>query len=444
MALSIEMRSPSRWPAVVAALVLGCSEPVPTPAPPAAGEPPAIAWGQWRGPDGLGVSSDSPLPLHWSADGRGVRWKAPLPGKGHSSPVVAAGRVFLTAAVWNERGELDRTVLAFDLAEGAHLFTTPVFDDVPYPAHLQNSNATATPATDGEAVYAFFGTTLGAVGVDGRLLWHAVIDETYPEHAHWGSGSSPILFEDLVVVLQDTEGGDGAKEGWLAAFDRRDGREVWRRTWSETCCSYNTPLLWRRGDQVDLVVAHSNFVQAYDPRTGSSRWSHAYDINQFVASPVVFEDLLCTLGGAHHVQGGGCFRVSGAGADAAVERLWWDPQASPEDSSPVLYDGKLFAVATRGVMTAHDPWSGELLWRHRLPTKGHHASLVAGDGKVYALSQWGTTAVVDATSREFVLLAENDLGEKASNASPAIAGGCLLVRTRDHLVCIEAVTASPS
>ena len=409
-------------------------------------ERPEIAWGQWRGPGGLGISTESPLPVRWSGDGGadGIRWKAALAGKGNSSPIAVGDRVFLTAAVKREGGLLDRDVLAFDLTDGTPLFRTTIFSDAEYRTHNQNTNAAPTPVADGTAVYVFFGSMLAAVDPEGAVLWRQRIDPLYEEYAHWGSASSPILFEDLILVFQDAEKAVADKEGWLGAFDKTTGNEVWRQRWKDTCCSYTTPLLWDRAGEVDLVVAHSGSVRAYDPRTGQSRWSHPYQVNQFVASPVATGDLLCTLGGAHNVKGNGCFRVSGRHPEAVVEQLWWDAHSAPEDASPVLYGETLFAVTIQGVMSAYDPLTGNVLWRTRLPTRAHHASLVAGDGKVYVLSSWGRVLVLDATSREFTLLADNDLGEKATNASPAIAGGCLLVRTRENLVCVGTQAADPS
>ena len=346
-------------------------------------------------------------------------------------------RVFLTAVVENDQGLMNRDLMAFDVLDGTPLFRTTVFTDVEYRGHRQNTNASATPASDGSSVYVFFGSTLGAVDVDGELLWSQTVDPLYAKYAHWGSASSPVLFEDLVIAFQDTEKARDEKEGWLGAFDKGTGREVWRLRWRDTCCSYTTPVLWDRDGEIDLVVAHSGFVRAYDPRTGDARWSHSYDINQSVASPVVAGDLLCTLGGAHNIQGNYCFVVSGRSPNVTVEQLWWDGHSVPEDASPVLYDQRIFAVTTRGVMTAYDAQKGSVLWRSRLPTRAHHSSLIAGDGKVYALSSIGRMIVVDATSDDFAVLADNDLGEAATNASPVVAGNWLLIRTEQNLVCIE-------
>jgi outer membrane protein assembly factor BamB len=166
-------------------------------------------------------------------------------------------------------------------------------------------------------------------------------------------------------------------------------------------------------------------------------------VNQSVASPVHDGNLLCALGGAHNIKGSGCFRGSGSGDAGAVEPLWWDREAVPEDASPVLYEGKLYAVTIQGVMSCYDPATGALLWRTRLPTRQHHSSLVAGDGKVYAYSSWGRTVVVNARADQFELLADNGLEGRGGNASPALANGCVVIRTLDELFKICGEPSSP-
>ena len=130
--------------------------------------------------------------------------------------------------------------------------------------------------------------------------------------------------------------------------------------------------------------------------------------------------------------------MTGPGRSAKVERIWFEPQRAPETASPVLYRGRLYSVTQNGIMSCYEPATGKLHWAERLEAgKGYRAALVAGDGKVYAQSHWGTTAVIDASSEAFRALAYNELGEGGINASPAIGGGCLLLRTAEHLFCIK-------
>jgi outer membrane protein assembly factor BamB len=406
-------------------------------------------WPQFRGPAGIGISDAGGLPAKWGKGSANIRWRAPLPGRGNSSPVVAADRVYLTAVIAQrphgaaggeaKPASFDRAVLALDLATGKLLWQTTVFSGRRLKGHRYNTDAAPTPVTDGESVYAYFGSHLARLTRDGRVAWAKEVDPTYARFVHYGVASSPILVDDTVVVVQDQEEGHNDDIGWMAAYDRETGDPVWRRQWNDTCCSYSTPLLWRRpGADQELLFAHSGLVVGHDPRTGERLWRHEYNMLQFVGGLVAQGDVICALGGAHHNKGNLCIRVTGPGRSAKVEELWYERRRAPETSSAVLYGGRLYAITEGGVMSCYDPVSGELHWAEHLePGRGFRASLVAGDGKVYAYPTRGPTAVIDATTDEYRVLAWNDLEEGGNNATPAIAGGCLLLRTDEHLFCIE-------
>lgn len=418
----------------VAALVLlaGCGK-----------EP--VEWPQFRGPSGLGVSDAGELPTTWSPGSANIRWRATVPGSGNSSPVAAGGRVFVTTVIEQPAAgaggpaNLQRAVVAVDLATGKNLWQTGIFTAPRFKEHRFNTNAAPTPVTDGESVYAYFGSHLARLTLDGEVVWAKEIDPGYARFAHWGLGSSPVLAGDSIIVVQDQEEPHDADIGWMAAFDRETGEEIWRQQWDNTCCSYSTPLLWRRpGADEELIFAYSGKIMAHDPRTGERLWEHLYPMWQLVGGLVAEGDVVCALGGAHNQKGNLCLRVTGPGRSAKVEQLWFEPRRAPETSSAVLYRGRIYSLTQNGIMSCYDPATGKLHWVQRLNSgKGYRSALVAGDGKVYAQPTWGATAVIDASSEQFRALAHNELGEGDNNASPAIAGGCLLLRTAESLFCVE-------
>lgn len=244
-----------------------------------------------------------------------------------------------------------------------------------------------------------------------------------------------MLTRDAVVVLQEKDEGKWEDPGWIAAFDKKSGEENWRDEWEHTCCSYTTPLLIRRGSRAELVNATSGEIVAYDPATGDKLWKAEHGNIQTVPSLVFADDLLC-IAGALHDRRLEVYRVPDVAGDKQPESLWTAKRATPNISSPVFYQGKLFTVAEGGVFTAYRPETGELLWQERLDgAKGRYRpSLVAGDGKIYAASDAGLTTVIEVGDGEIRQAAQNRLGEIAM-ASPAIAGGCLLIRGIKHLYC---------
>lgn len=410
-------------------------------------------WPQFRGPAGLAVSDAGPLPTTWSPGSDNIRWRTAIPGSGNSSPIVSGDRVYLTTAIrgkarGTEKPPIQRAVLALDLATGKVLWQTPVFTSPRSKRHQFNTYAAPTPVTDGEALYTYFGSHLTRLTLDGKIVWDKEVEPTahYDRFSHYGTASSPILSDDMIFVAQDQEEPLDDDIGWLAAFDKETGDEIWRQQWNNTCCSYSTPHLWKReGADEELIFAYSGALAAHDPRTGEKLWEHLYPMWQFVNGLVIEGDIVCALGGAHNQRGNVCMRVTGPSRSAKIERLWHEPRRAPETASPVLYRDKVYAVTSNGVMSCYDLKSGKLHWAEDLKGgRGFRASLVAGDGKVYALPTWGPTAVIDATTNEFKPLAFNDVGEGGNNATPAIGGGCLLLRAEKHLYCVEKEKGAPA
>jgi outer membrane protein assembly factor BamB len=434
------------------------------------------------------VSTEAPLPSTWSLGGDNVRWRTEVPGVGNSQPVVADGRVFVTYAYregadpfepeaeeseidpeaesWSQEDDAEapppdprpadaervkwRAAMAIDLETGDVLWQMPLFEAPTERKHRLNTIAAPTPVTDGRNLWVYFGSVLAKLDLDGEVLWQREIDAGYGELTRYGAASSPVLTERDVIVVQDKEWARTEDVGWIAAFSKETGEPRWRTEWEHTCCSYSTPLVVDRGAGEEIVFAHSGAVVSYSARDGESLWSQPVEILQMVATPVLrtreprARDLLAVAGGAHNVKRTILFELQGAGRDTRAELLWDDPRFAPQNSSPVLYRDRLFTVNDAGVLTARELAGGDVIWNHRLARGKNRASLVAGDGKVYVQSSSGVVSVVaaedDGSAR---ILAENTLGDDGSNASPAIAGGCLLLRTARHLTCVEAEAAEP-
>jgi outer membrane protein assembly factor BamB len=401
-------------------------------------------WPQWRGPGGNGITPLDGLPLTWGPDSANLRWKVELPAIGASQPVVSDGRIYVTGSRGGS-GPIERTVAAVDIKDGAVLWETVISNRRNERKHHRfGSYATPTPVTDGETVWAYFGGYLAALSRDGELLWRTLVDSEYWKTSRYGAASSPVLAGDAVIVYSDDEWGkEGAraKLSWLAAYHRDTGDEIWRTEWDGSCCSYSTPLLRERGGSLELIVATTPWLLGFDVATGERLWQVEMGVNQVVPSLVMSDDVVIQAGSVHKKRIL-AFRLSGSGATTKAEKIWEEIRAAPELASPIVYNGLLFTVSDGGVLTCFDPQTGEQIWRKRLPTGSYRSSIVAGDGKLYITTVGSATAVV-AAERKFDLLANNELDEY-SESSIAVAEECLLMRTDEHLYCIERTTGAAS
>jgi len=390
-------------------------------------------WPQWRGGDGSGLVHEGTLPESWGPEAGNLRFKAAVPGVGNSSPIVGSDAIYLTTAeVSDER--VERSLVAVDPATGAIRWQTAIESGPPEAIHRINSYAGPTPATDGRAVFAFFGAVLAAVDLEGQLVWRREVDPHYAELSHYGAASSLVLTDGAVIAVRDREDAEHGV-GWMGAFDKATGEPLWRNEWDDTCCSYSTPLVSDRGHGPEVLFIHAGRIAAYDPATGDELWRSAVPLNQPVTSPVLAGDLLVVFSGADRVRNGSVMKLSGGGAATTAEVLWETRQMIPQVSSPVVVGDLLFTVIDGGVLVCYDLATGRIHWKRRLEGSGFRASLLAGDGKVYASDAYGRTSVV-AAEPKFRLLALNEIGEPGT-ASPAWGEGCLLLRSDHHLFCIE-------
>ncbi len=386
-------------------------------------------WPGWRGPRSDGTVTDKGFPLTWS-DTQNVKWKTELPGTGHSSPVISKGKIFVAGCV---EAEKKRVLYCVDRANGKILWEQTAVVSELERKHNENSWASSTPACDGERVYiTFFDKPQMRVycyDYSGKLLWEKNPGEFWSVH---GFCSPPMLYKDLVIVNGDQDAPKGQK-AFIVAFDKKTGEEKWRADRPTKLRSYCPPVVISAAGKTQLVLTGSKCVTSYDPDTGKQNWIINGPTEQFVSSMVLHDGILLMTAGfpEHWVM---AIDPSGSGNVTKSHVLWSKQKEGGYVPSPVAHDGKLFLVDDRGVASAWDVKTGKQFWKERLSGKGHHASAVAADGRIYFTADDGVTFVLKA-SDEFDVLAKNPLGERVFS-SPAFSDGEIFLRGAKHLWCI--------
>lgn len=416
-----------------------------------------------RGPSGLGVSAESNLPVAWSARDN-IAWTAQLRGAGSSSPVVWNDRLFVTSQVGRGRlragshpmlarddaalVELERPiggrrdeprdtadtvsllVEAFHSANGQRLWEHTFKAEAPFPdLHEKHNLATPTIATDGERLFAWFGTgQLVALDLQGRPIWTRHLGLEYsPFDISWGHGSSPVLYRDLLVLLCDH-----SAESYLLALDARTGKERWKSARGKGRASFSTPIVVPGAGRDELLVNSSERIDAYDPATGELLW-YADAQRQMPIPSAVFHDGIIYMTRGYRNSPYLAIRPGGRGDVSSTHVLWRAAGGGSYVPSLVYYEGLLYLTNDVGVLTCADARSGERIWQMRL-NGVFFASPVAANGKVYLVSEAGETIVVKA-GRTPEILARNQLGERIV-ASPAIAAGRIFLRSDTKLFAI--------
>jgi outer membrane protein assembly factor BamB len=415
-------------------------------------------WPHWRGPSASGVSSETGLPVEWTAKS-GIAWTARIAGLGISSPIVWRDRVFVTSQIGSgvarpgprlvqggdaaaagevalgrgsaaAAGTVAFVLTAFDRASGKQAWEVQAkaLGDLP-PVHEKHNLASSSPVTDGLRVYAWFGTgQLMAVDLAGRLVWARNLAQDYgPYVINWGHASSPTVYRDTLVLVCYHE-----KASYLLALDARTGATKWKVDQPAGTTSYSTPLVVETGGQAEIVVNSSVGVAGHSLTTGEQLW-HFREDNRFpVPMPLVHNGVVYASRG-YRSSPFMAIRPGGRGDIASSHVLWRVPSGGPYISSLVHYGGFIYMMGDVGVLTVTDAKTGERVYQERLGGV-YSASPVAADGKVYLLSEDGETIVI-AAGRTPRVLARNRLPARQL-ASPAIAGGRLFIRSDDQLFAI--------
>jgi outer membrane protein assembly factor BamB len=419
-----------------------------TPQGPAVAAEAAASWPQWRGPSGQGVALDTRVPLTWG-DTENLLWKTGLPGTGNSTPVVWGDRVFLTSA--GDKGH-ERHVLCVRATDGKVLWQRlAAREPDPGRTHAWNGFASPSCVTDGRHVYAFFGTPgLFCYDLDGRLVWQHPFG-VFTSEAGWGVGASPCLFEDLVIQNCDNDGPRALPPGLkpqeaapmaLVALDKQTGKVRWNTPRNQGR-GFSTPrLIPVAAGRVDLVLNGPLGVWGYDPRTGKELWHCARTSPRDQArfgEPLPVNDAGALFASSGRPGPCQALRLPGGGDVTATHLLWQKERRGHRDvSSPILWQGRVYAADNRGQLTCYDLQTGKELFSGRLGAGKSLASPVAVRGKLLFLLDDGVTAVVEP-GPEFKVAARNRLGDGGPldfGASPAVAGGRLFLRSQSQLYCI--------
>jgi outer membrane protein assembly factor BamB len=380
----------------------------------------AADWTQFRGPNGTAVSEEKGLPVKWGAE-ENVRWKADLPGRGLSNPVIAGGRVYVMCSSGYRENRLH--VLCFDEATGKRLWERQLASTGNTACHPKTCMAAPTPVADGKNVYALFATgDLAAFDAEGNLLWYRSLVRDYPDITNQvGMAASPVLHKDVLLVPMENAG-----DSFLAAIDVATGKNRWKLRRPQSI-NWVTPVVVNDKGRTDVLFGSSKELTAYDPADGKVRWN-------FTEEPAASIPTATAGGGLLFVPGERTFMALRPGAEGTTPELVWKSSDLPAGyASPIYHEGKVYGISRVGV-NCLDAKDGKLIWQQRL--KGPFAaSPVLADGKLYAVNEAGTTYVIELGDKPKIL-ASNGLNDTIL-ATPAVANGAIYLRSDGHLYCIR-------
>ncbi len=385
----------------------------------------ATDWAAWRGPtrDGIAAPGQNP-PIQWS-ESEGILWKAPIPGRGHSSPTVVADRVYLATA----EGE-KQVVLCLDRHSGKIVWQSEVHGSGADPGkHANSSAASSTVAHDGQRLFINFlnsgAVWTSALDLNGRVLWQRKICDYV---THQGFASSPVLFESLVLVSADHKGG-----GVIAGLDRKTGKIVWSST-RPKLPNYPTPAIVNAHGRTQMVIAGGNLITSLNPATGEKIWEINGATEECVTTAVTDGERILVSGGWPKNF------TAGVVADGSG-KIAWQNNTRVYVPSMIAKGGHLYAVTDAGMAICWKSDTGEELWKERLGGDFYASPVMVGE-RIYASNVRGQTFVFQATPASFKIIAQNQLGDEAY-ASPVICDNRIYLRVakrgdsrQEFLYCI--------
>jgi outer membrane protein assembly factor BamB len=435
----------------------------------AAGLPLAISttsggdWPQFHGPGGSGLGDGANPPVHWDATKSvNIAWKTEIPGLADSSPVVWGDRVFVTTAISSDPKQAFRTglygdtdpvndssphkwkVLALDKKTGKILWEQTAHEGVPKTKrHPKSSQASPSPATDGKVVIAYFGSEgLYAYSVEGKLLWSKDLGVQnagwfFDPDSEWGAASSPVIYQHAVILQCDRQ-----KDSFIAAFDLKDGKELWRTARAEIP-SWGTPAIVPANGHTEIATNGSKAIRGYDAATGKQLWTLGPNSEVTCTTPVSAHGLIFVTAGYPPVQPIYAIKIGSSGdltlkdgKESSDAIAWSKQRGGVYLPSPIVYGEQLYTVSNNGILTAYEAKTGTRVYQQRIGEGGSFvASPIAAAGKLYVTSEDGDAYVIKAGA-QYELLAKNPIGEPVLS-TPALAGNLLVVRGASHLFAIS-------
>ena len=420
-------------------------------------------WPQFRGPAAMGIASNQNLPLKWDVKkGTNIRWKARIPGLGHSSPVVWGDKIFVTTA----EGEGKEAYLkvgrygsspdnpedfthhyrlyCLDKKTGEIIWEKTAYSGKPKVArHIKSSHANCTPATDGQHVLVFFGSQgLYCYDMDGELLWTRDLGYLdagafdIPE-IQWGFGSSPIIHEDKVVVLCDVN-----NQSFIAVLDIANGNDVWR-TLRDEQPTWGTPTIYKTDNQTQIIVNGYKHMGSYDFDTGKEVWWMRGGGDIPVPTPIIAHGLIFITNSHGRMRPIYAIKLEARGditlapGETSNEYVaWFYPRRGAYQPTPIVVGDQLYVGDNSGMLTAYEATSGKELFREKIggDLSSYSASPVSADGRIYFTDEYGNIHIVK-TGLTYEHLAVNAM-EEICMASPAISGKTIFIRTRRDLYAI--------
>ena len=373
-------------------------------------------WLDWRGPYGNGVAAaGQTLPVEFS-ENKNVKWKASVPGRGHSTPVVVGDRIFLTTA--REDTE-QQSVLCYSFSDGELLWENVLIEGkLPEKIHRNNTHASASVVSDGERLFVVFFIKgdrlhLFSLDLDGKELWRKDVGRFYPE-SNFGFAASPVLSDGKVIVAAESEG-----DGYIAAFESDTGKEVWRTGRRAERSSHGTPVIANINGKEQIVLNGAGRVASYDPQSGRELWSVAGG-DPLIANTVVWKD------GVVFASGGYPGKKTWA-IDVVSRDILWSHPVKCYEQSMLVVDDYLYGIAEGGVVHCWDVADGNLRWRERLPKGRESASPILAGDHIYHANEEGQVFVIKPDPDKLVLVADNDMGDEVF-ATPVAVRDRLLIR----------------
>jgi len=402
-------------------------------------------WPQWRGPLATGVAPHANPPLTWSETNH-IKWKTALPGEGDSTPIVWGDRIFILSAVpatnlstppadaKGQSGTFQFTVFCLDRGTGKILWQKVARETSPHEGRQENNTfASASPVTDGKLVWAFFGSRgLHCYDFEGNLKWEKDFGLMKTKMG-FGEGASPAVSGDTLVIVWDHEGDD-----FIAAFDKTTGKELWRQPRNEAT-GWSTPLIVDFNGRKQVIVNATGKVRSYDLANGTELWSCSGQTPNAIPTPVAQGDFVYVTSGfrGNALQ---AIRLGRTGDLSGTDAIAWSRNKStPYVPSPLLVDNLIYLVSGNDAMiSCFDIKNGEPYFeRERLEgLRAIYASPVCAADRVYVLGREGVCAVLKKGPKPEVL-ALNKLDDSRSDASIALAGNQLFLRTAHSLYCIS-------